>query len=215
MRMGLKRETKVRDEDGIAREGKLYPKATGPFKILDRRSHVVVLEMEGEREMVSLDRVTLAPVPPGVEVPEAPQPDVIQGGEVPATDNDLLDLVDPPEEEGDEVQSGDPADVTPRAPTGPGSDSRSEEAREAEAPTGDDPALEDTPTPRPFSRFRRSAPREYVYEKLIGYDPERGYKVRWYGYGPEADTWEPLEHLPRNLVARYHRKHNLPAIALS
>lgn len=65
----VERETEVRHTDGKARERKLYP--TGPYKSLKKRTYVVVLEMEGLREVVSLNRVSLAPTPPGVETSRA------------------------------------------------------------------------------------------------------------------------------------------------
>ena len=35
------------------------------------------------------------------------------------------------------------------------------------------------------------------------------YKVRWAGYGPADDTWEPAENLPRALIRDYKRTHAL------
>jgi Integrase core domain/Integrase zinc binding domain/Chromo (CHRromatin Organisation MOdifier) domain len=55
---------------------------------------------------------------------------------------------------------------------------------------------------------------EYVFEKIAGVRQEADgslrYKVRWFGYGRESDTWEPVEHLPASAVRRYHRRTNLP-----
>jgi Chromo (CHRromatin Organisation MOdifier) domain len=48
---------------------------------------------------------------------------------------------------------------------------------------------------------------EYVFEKIAGVRQEEDgslrYKVMWFGYGRESDTWEPVEHLPASAVRRY------------
>jgi Chromo (CHRromatin Organisation MOdifier) domain len=51
---------------------------------------------------------------------------------------------------------------------------------------------------------------EYVFERITGMrqrsDGSIQYKVRWYGYGPSDDTWEPSAHLPKDALRRYHRR---------
>jgi Chromo (CHRromatin Organisation MOdifier) domain len=51
---------------------------------------------------------------------------------------------------------------------------------------------------------------EFVFERITGMkklnDGNLRYKVRWYGYGPEDDTWEPSAHLPAASLRRYHRR---------
>ena len=50
---------------------------------------------------------------------------------------------------------------------------------------------------------------EFVVESIVDYRVKRGahqYRVRWYGYQPGEDTWEPPHHLPRSHLIRFHRK---------
>jgi transposase InsO family protein len=55
---------------------------------------------------------------------------------------------------------------------------------------------------------------EYVFEKIVGArresDGSLRYRIRWYGYGRDEDTWEPASHLPGDVIRRYHRKTGLP-----
>ena len=55
--------------------------------------------------------------------------------------------------------------------------------------------------------------RRFEIEKLVGAglddDGQELYRVRWTGYPPSADTWEPVDNLPRELVRAYKRRHNL------
>jgi hypothetical protein len=55
---------------------------------------------------------------------------------------------------------------------------------------------------------------EYVMEKIVGAKKIQGgglrYRVRWYGYSREEDTWEPADNLPDEAVRRYHQRTGLP-----
>jgi Chromo (CHRromatin Organisation MOdifier) domain len=55
---------------------------------------------------------------------------------------------------------------------------------------------------------------EFVIEKIARLrkadDGSWMYKVRWNGYTPADDTWEPAHHLPGNMIRRYHRRVGLP-----
>jgi Chromo (CHRromatin Organisation MOdifier) domain len=65
-------------------------------------------------------------------------------------------------------------------------------------PTGNDPIPTDNDSP------------EFFIDKIVGLrkadDGTWSYKVRWYGYTAADDTWEPSDHLPGNMVRRYHRR---------
>ena len=51
-------------------------------------------------------------------------------------------------------------------------------------------------------------PAEYVVDHLVAHREARSgsqYKVRWYGYTPVDDTWEPAEGLPQPFIDRFWR----------
>jgi hypothetical protein len=55
---------------------------------------------------------------------------------------------------------------------------------------------------------------EYVMDKIVGLrkadDGTWRYRVRWYGYTREHDTWDPAAHISDNVIRRYHRRVGLP-----
>ena len=63
---------------------------------------------------------------------------------------------------------------------------------------------------------------EYVIDKVVDHiiNEDEGhlhakhgdmmYKVRWFGYTPEEDTFEPVHHLPRSQVLSYHNRKQMP-----
>jgi Chromo (CHRromatin Organisation MOdifier) domain len=53
---------------------------------------------------------------------------------------------------------------------------------------------------------------EYVVDKIVDAVDSFGdgslvYRVRWLGYDPSEDTWEPEEHLPAHFIRRYWTNH--------
>jgi Chromo (CHRromatin Organisation MOdifier) domain len=53
------------------------------------------------------------------------------------------------------------------------------------------------------------AEREYVVERIVDAQSDDVgqplYRVRWMGYSPEEDTWEPTGNLPSHFIRRYWR----------
>ena len=59
---------------------------------------------------------------------------------------------------------------------------------------------------------------EFVIDKVVDHKVYRNrrhkfanvgellFKVRWYGYEPADDTWEPIKHLPRSKVLSYVKR---------
>jgi transposase InsO family protein len=54
---------------------------------------------------------------------------------------------------------------------------------------------------------------EYVVDRIVSHRKDEGgimrLRIRWFGYGPSADTWEPLIHLPVEMVRRYVKRKRL------
>jgi hypothetical protein len=71
----------------------------------------------------------------------------------------------------------------------------------------------------PFHYFKPKAvlpeSDEYVVEKNVGHKVEKGvhyWKVRWKGYGPEEDSWEPASSFigfVQQDWKKYNRDHNI------
>lgn len=50
---------------------------------------------------------------------------------------------------------------------------------------------------------------EFVVERFVRHKTDDGVLhnfIRWYGYPPEKDKWEPIEHLPISKIIFHHRK---------
>jgi hypothetical protein len=74
--------------------------------------------------------------------------------------------------------------------------------------------VQEVPQPVPGINADDSEGAKYVFEKIVGArrgtDGSLRYRIRWYGYSREEDTWEPATHLPSDAIRRYHRKTGIP-----
>ena len=60
-------------------------------------------------------------------------------------------------------------------------------------------------TPTPSSAYSSDL---HVLDKIVEHHThkrQRIYKIRWYGYDPKNDKWEPAHHLPQSLTDKYER----------
>ena len=52
----------------------------------------------------------------------------------------------------------------------------------------------------------------HVIDNVVGYRVRNGkpeIKIRWFNFGPQNDTWEPPNHIPRNFVVRYCKQRHI------
>ena len=161
---------------------KLDSPVDGPFEVVSNYGNTFLLRIADQLVRVSSDRVTPAPRLNTGEMTPAAVPSDEDQAEPPASGPE--DPVAAP------AKADEPSPDEEFEPDGGLANNRTA-----------DPTGEDEP--------------EYVMEKIVGMKqiPTGGhlYKVRWYGYAPADDTWEPLEHLPPNVVRRYHKRIGLPS----
>jgi Chromo (CHRromatin Organisation MOdifier) domain len=140
---------------------KLLDQVEGPFQVVDKDDHTLLLRMGDHLIRVSSDRITPAPTPRPTSVGD-PQP----GSAVKPACKDI----------GRATMESDRDD-----------------SRLADASKEDDV--------------------EYVIDRIVGVrresDGTHRYRVRWYGYGREDDTWEPEGNLPTPMVRSYNRRVSL------
>ena len=191
------------------KKNKLHSPSTGPYEVLKKTSHtVVVKDSDGLEDNISLDRVVKAPEEAQRLLKEGKTP------KPPSLENDRS----PPAED-------NPSDV--EAPQ-----ERPRHSKQLSARKGSEGAS--TAISKPTGRLKRSKSlsdlksrstsnaqdytQEHGFDSIIGYEEEKNTsRVRWTGYDAEADTWEPPSYLPANSIIRYFdkKKEPIPAQVLS
>jgi len=168
-------------------QGKLRKKTTGTYKVLEVRDTTVRVAKDGIEDTISIDRVTIAPPPldpttlkpVASDLPETTNstPDVQSSTSPPATST-------PDPTESQEAQGLPPTTLSTLPPT------------TAERKDEDNADPDET--------TQTSA--EYVVDRLIARrDTDDGpyYKVRWFNFGKDDDTWEPADNIPANMRHRF------------
>ena len=218
---------------------KLAPLVTGPHRIHsvaeDRRTVVLDVSQSGQPEQlerVSRDRVVPAPSPPGSALPPT-HASAYNASNPPAnsaqTGISLRNNSAQAEQAG--ITQRVSVDIPPLlgpAPLPPNQAPSSSSDEATSTPNGDqDNDAEASPEPtQPETVINSYQPpgistTEYVMDRIVAHEVADGshpgvphgttmYRVRWHGFGPIDDTWEPIQHLPRSHVLRYCRRKRLP-----
>ena len=207
---------------------KLAPVAEGPYRVTDLGDGTVVIRTTNlAEERVSLDRVVQAPHPERAiaeavvstgpthdrqsannEVPGEPSPSVTPQDDDVVEENVIRTHGSTGKPVASRVEPQLPR-LTPTAAAGYRHfDSESEPGGTiiVEVP----PQV--TPGPSPTDEIE-TYDEDYVLDRLVDHgidaDGQYWYQARWFDFGPEGDTWEPIEHLPRSAILRLHRVQNL------
>ena len=190
---------------------KLQSPSIGPFKVVKKSSHtVVIIDEDGLEDTISLDRVTRAPgMSTRVEEPEEELP---------------------PQEDAEQEQSGiqpdAPQDDTASAPEAPmqeqtlpsptvndgrGMVTRARARAEQQATQQDTPVASDDPGEQGRELLTEDEGYDHGFDRILRYDlAGNQFKVRWTGYGPQDDTWVNPEDLPPNAIVRFFRRRRTP-----
>ena len=150
--------------------------------------------------------------------------DIITGLPAPEEDN-LKHLLEPAQEpttdEQDDKETRD--DPTP-TPNQSDNNNQTTEQEVPEQPLGeqverDEPDEEDA-NDGDYNKNNED-PDEFVMENIVAHRKNKStkhphasvgellYRIRWTGYRPSDDTWEPIIHIPPSHVLRYHKQKKL------
>lgn len=200
----------LRKEQGTATEPKhkLAQVATGPYLVKKSDQHTVVIAIGDQEERVSRDRVELAPSPMDY---------------VPVTGlRQALQFLSETNGDGQGNVSDDEDGPSARASTPVDSNSLISNSQSVEVPqnTQEAGSLEAQVESEDLQKGEDNNPvqeevsedTEYVIDKVVDHayqDEKLILKVKWYGYGIEDATWEPVEQLPRSAVVTYFRRKKL------
>jgi len=199
---------------------KLDFKTFGPYTVVHNFGHSLDIEIDGIPERVSSDRVRPAPKPTAVDdaVPPLSRKESAPSEKGPARSG--LNNVTSTSPQPLSQDNGQARSMASSLPTDTPSHVRmnTQDAGRREPSADASPVPTDTPSHVRMNtqdagrqgKAEEDHP-EWVIDKLMteGIDPltgERYFKVRWYNFGPEADTWEPEADLPAPLVARCRRR---------
>ena len=203
----VRRETPVEGE-----RNKLLSPSMGPYKVVKKSSHtVVILDEDGLEDTVSLDRVVRAPnTSARIEVPDEEEPSVDGNAEQEGAGE--------PDSQ-TQSEGADPNESTPvQDTTSPNrvDDGRmltrakaraQRELTQAQQTQVDarSTVLPEEPPVRELLTDDESY--DHGFDRILKYNISGNqFRVRWTGYSSKDDTWVNPEDLPPNAIVRFFRR---------
>ncbi|KAI0563105.1 chromo (chromatin organization modifier) [Gracilaria domingensis] len=189
-----RKATETTEEESVS--CKLLPRTIGPLRVV-KATHTTVTILDGDlHDTVSIDRITKSPRDPDAAKspstqPESPQPaSASKGTPTPVS------------------EASDPTGNAPSEPQSTGLKQVWVDPTTLPEPSGI-PHL-DVELPPELLGEEGDDSRKWVEEKVVdeGVAPDGSavVKVRWCGYPPSKDSWEPLKNILFNFVARFRRR---------
>ena len=186
---------------------KLAPVVEGPFRVTKATGNTATIERKDRSvEKVSRSRVVLAPRPPtNQEVQDILRPTKLSDSEGPT--NEEGNLQDLPHSQ--TVEEEEPRRMKTRSQTKE-SDSETKVANTGPGPGGSVEVEKEE-----NQKTEESDTEEFVIDSIVSHKVNKSrrhryakqgenlYRVRWYGFDSDDDTWEPIKHLPRSKVLSY------------
>jgi Chromo (CHRromatin Organisation MOdifier) domain len=183
----------------VGRNHKLESFVQGPYRVMENAGSTFRLKIGEETVRISSDRVTRAPSRSDPPADEDGSPVRIRA---PTTVQDPAPVLnaDPPTP--DRVSSPVPDEGVPAVFIPSPRTPREERRVRSTLPDGTQ-----VPT-RDKTRSLGVPEQGYVVDKLVDVleavdGSSQVYCVRWLGYNPDEDTWEPEDNLPKHFIRRY------------